>query len=172
MQNAGVLQQQIWAMSFFSRGILKIFFLLSRAPVLQRSLKSCTQMFWSSSCASSLAALFSPQLYITLSWSLLLWKKSFRKTPGEQNTLSLNKAGGCTHQVYILSSCLYICLHFTSGPNPHILPCLHSVSWSRIAGILILPYTLKAIPQSLTGWQKLWQSLVYSAQISQQTEQA
>lgn len=122
MQNAGVLQQQIWATTTSVEEFLKENFFLSTAPVLQRGLKSCTQMFWSSSCASNLAALFSPQLYITLSWSLLLWKKSFRKTPGEQNTLSLNEAEGYTHQVYILSSCLYICLHFTSGPNPHILP--------------------------------------------------
>lgn len=74
-------------------------------------------MFWSSSCASNLPALFFPQLYISLSWSLLLWKKSFRKTPREQNTLSLNTAGGYTYQVYILSSCLYICLHLRAKPS-------------------------------------------------------
>lgn len=68
-------------------------FFPKRAPVLWRGRKLCTQTFLNSSCASNLAALFSPQLCVTLSWSLLLGKKSFRKSLGEQNMLSLGKAG-------------------------------------------------------------------------------
>lgn len=70
-------------------------------------------MFWSSSCASNLAALFSSQVCVTLSWSLLLGKKSFGKGPGEQNTLSLGKAGGYTH----------ICIY--PQPLPAYQPPLH-----------------------------------------------
>lgn len=114
MQNEGVLQQQIQATTTSLWAFLKesIFF-LSRAPVLQRGLKLSTQTFWSSSCALNLAALFSPQLCVTLSWSLPLGKKSFMKSPGEQNTLSLGKAGGYTR----------ICVH--PRPLPAHQPSLH-----------------------------------------------
>lgn len=88
-------------------------FFPKRAPVLQKGLKLCTQTFGNSSCASNLAALFSPQLRITPSQSLLLGKKSFRKSPGEQYTLSLGKAGEYTS----------ICVH--PQPLPAHEPLLH-----------------------------------------------
>lgn len=137
MQNAGVLQQQIRAMTSSLEEFLKeiFFFPKQGSRPSERSEVMHTDVL-SSSCASNLAALFSPQLYVTLSWSLLLWQKSFRKTPGEQNTHSLSKEGGYTHQVYILSSCLYICLHLRAKPSYPAMSCL-----TLLEVIFCLPYS-------------------------------
>lgn len=175
MQNAGVLQQQIWATTTSLRAFLKegIFF-LSRAPVLQRGLKLCTQTFWSSSCASNLAALFSPQLCITLSWSLPLGKKSFRKSAGEQNTVSLGKAGGFTHITHIcvqprpLPAHQLPLYHKAEDLSPALTSCQVSILFPRLTLLeVIFCFTCSRLNPNHSQDDKSCDHLLF-AQISQQ----